>query len=146
MSVAAVFLAVGIAARRAEAAELMQPGAYEVTVNLDLPHLEGMGAAKTATICLQSSNANPTHGLLVLSENNPLGHCPASNIRTQGNELKFDVHCDGKNAAAGYATYTLEPSAFYGRIDMKMGGKNMTMSETQKGRRVGECAAEKPRS
>jgi hypothetical protein len=36
------------------------------------------------------------------------------------------------------------PSAFEGRIAMVMGGKNMTMSEVQTGRRVGSCDPSAP--
>lgn len=131
----------------------LEAGTYEVVVNLDLPHLEGMGASRTALVCVEKSGASPapspTNGLAVLSENNPLGDCPASNIRMEGDTLLFEVHCKGKNAAEGFAKYTLGREAFEGTIVMKMGGKNMTMTETQKGKRVGDCAArekDKPRS
>ena len=67
--------------------------------------------------------------------------CPASNIRAEGNAFRFEVHCEGKNAAEGFATYTLGAETFEGTIVMKMGGKNMTMTETQKGKRVGDCGA-----
>ncbi len=118
----------------------LMPGSYEVVVNLDLPHLEGMGASRTALVCVETAGASPTHGLVVLSDNNPLGKCPASNIRTEGNAFLFEVHCDGKNAAEGFAKYTLSADTFEGAIVMKMGGKNMTMTETQKGKRLGDCA------
>lgn len=130
----------------AEAAASLDNGAYEVVVNLDLPHLEGLGASRTATICVDNESKAPARGLVVLSENNPLAHCPASNVIETSTELKFEVHCEGKNAAEGHAAYTLLGDHFEGRIDMKMGGKNMTMTETQKGRRTGDCVTEKPRS
>ena len=117
----------------------IQDGLYQVVVNLDLPHLEGMGATKTSTVCISTSGANPTHGLTVLSENNPLGKCPASNLSRDGGTFKFEVHCEGKNAAEGFASYQLFPDRFQGAIVMKMGGKNMTMTETQTGKRVGTC-------
>ncbi len=144
---AAAACALLASATAAEEATLLRPGIYEVVVNLDLPHLEGMGASKTATICVEEAGRNPTRGLVVLSENNPLGRCPASNVRSEGHDFKFEVHCAGKNAAEGFASYLLQPDSFDGRIDMKMGGKNMTMSETQKGKRVGACPApDKPKS
>jgi len=130
----------GISSRAADTAPALSDGAYEVVVNLDLPHLEGMGASKTTAICVESAASNPTHGLVVLSENNPLGHCPSSNVHEEGNEIRFEVHCEGKNAAEGHALYTLLGDRFEGRIDMKMGGKNMTMTETQKGKRTGACS------
>lgn len=143
---AAVLIAApSFAADAGEQGGVLRPGSYEIVVNLDLPHLEGMGASKTVQVCITDGGVSTTHGLAVLSENNPLGRCPASNVVTEGGALTFEVHCEGKNAAEGYARYTLRGDAFEGRIDMKMGGKNMTMSETQKGKRVGDCPST-PRS
>jgi hypothetical protein len=75
----------------------------------------------------------------VLSVNNPFAGCPARNVRWSGTDLSFDIVCEGRGAAKARATYTLLPGAFEGRIAMVMGGKNMTMTEVQVGRRVGGC-------
>lgn len=143
---AAVLIAApSFAADAGEPGGVLRPGSYEIVVNLDLPHLEGMGASRTVQICIMDGGVSTTHGLAVLSENNPLGKCPASNVVTEGGTLTFEVHCAGKNAAQGNARYNLLGEAFDGRIDMKMGGKNMTMGETQKGKRMGDCPST-PRS
>lgn len=122
---------------------LMQTGSYEVQISLELPHVEDTGAKKTSMICVTGPENKDNRGLLVLSENNPLGHCPASNFHQEGDTLTFDIACPGGNAAIASAKYVLGARSFQGRISMKMGGKNMTMTETQTGRRVGDCA---PRS
>jgi hypothetical protein len=75
----------------------------------------------------------------VLSANNPLASCPAQNVEREGAELRFDIRCAGRGAAWAHAVYTLRLAAFEGLIAMVMGGKNMTMTEVQKGRRVGPC-------
>ena len=127
----------------ASAAELaaLQDGSYEVMVRLELPHVEDMGASQAATICVTSTDPGGRHGLVVLSENNPLAKCPISNMRREGDTLTFDIACPGGNAAVASAKYIVSPQRFEGRISMKMGGKNMTMTETQSGHRVGDCAA-----
>ncbi|WP_334150494.1 DUF3617 domain-containing protein [Hyphomicrobium sp.] len=119
------------------------PGAYEVEMRLELPHVEDMAVSKTATICVTDSE---THGIAVLSDNNPLTRCPASNIRHQGDTLTFDLVCEGRNQAIAWAKFTLGPDRFRGAFDMKMGGKNMTMSERQSGHRVGDCKTGAPPS
>jgi len=120
----------------------LQPGAYEVTVRLELRHV-AMAAPTVATICVRETG---TRGLMVLSENNPLARCPASDIRQDGDTLAFEIVCPGGNQAIGSARYTLAPQHFTGVIAMKMGGKNMTMTEYQDGRRIGPCeAAASPR-
>ena len=130
----------------ADEAKGLKPGTYEVAIKLELPHLEDMAASKIASICVIDNSADGTHGLVVLSENNPLGKCPASNAREDGGTLTFDIKCPGGNAAIASATYTLLGERFSARITMKMGGKNMTMTETQTGHRTGDCPATAPRS
>jgi len=117
----------------------LQPGEYEVQMRLELPHIEDMSAQKTAKVCI---TATGTHGIVVLSENNPLIRCPASNIKESGGELTFDLICEGHNQAVASAKFELFRERFAGAFDMKMGGKNMTMTERQSGKRLGDCASQ----
>jgi len=119
-------------------AAALEPGEYEVRVRLELPHLENTAATKLARICVNGGYSSAP-GLVVLSDNNPLTRCPASNIRENGGILSFDIVCPGVNAALGSAKFTIHAQGFEGAIAMKMGGKNMTMTERQSGRRVGNC-------
>jgi hypothetical protein len=118
---------------------LLTPGSYDVTVSLELPNLDDTTSKRIATLCVTSPDAAPDRGLAVLSTNNPLATCPISNIQEHGDTLTFDVTCPGINSAIASASYTLTADAFHGRITMKMGGKNMTMTEVQSGRRIGDC-------
>lgn len=117
----------------------LQAGEYEVRMRLELPHIEDMGVSKVARICVSGDTGS--HGLAVLSDNNPLGQCPVTNVRQNGQTLEFDIVCPGGNAAIGWAKYTLLGDRFEGSIPMKMGGKNMTMTELQSGRLIGPCKA-----
>jgi hypothetical protein len=124
---------------QAEDLQALQKGAYQVDVLLELPHLDGKSAKKVAIICV-TSDAGANYGLVALSDNNPLATCPATNVRQDGKTLTFDIVCEGTNAARVSAIYNLERQTFGARIAMKMGGKNMTMTETQFGHRVGDCS------
>jgi Protein of unknown function (DUF3617) len=117
---------------------LPQAGAYEVRVRLEMPNVQHR-AASTATICIPYADGTNGAPFPVLSGNNPLAKCPASNVRRDGAVLRFEILCEGRGAARAQAVYTLEPGAFEGRIAMVMGGKNMTMTEVQIGRRIGPC-------
>jgi hypothetical protein len=128
---------------RAEDAKLLTPGEYEVQMRLELPHIEDMGVSKISSICVTGA---ATHGLAVLSDNNPLARCPASNVHQDGDTLTFDLVCEGNNQAIAWAKFRLAGDHFNGAIDMKMGGKNMTMTERQSGRRVGACKTGVPPS
>jgi hypothetical protein len=134
---AALMLAAGAPAAQREA--LLQDGAYEVEVRLELPNVLSRGADSTTTICLPYADRRNGAPFPVLSSNNPLAKCPASNVERDGATLSFDIFCEGRGAAWAHAVYRLMPDAFEGRIAMVMGGKNMTMTEVQTGRRVGSC-------
>jgi Protein of unknown function (DUF3617) len=139
---ASAFMAALILAAVAQAAlreALLQDGAYEVQVRLELPNVLSRGADSTTTICLPYADGGNGAPFPVLSSNNPLAKCPASNVERDGATLTFDIVCEGRGAAWARAVYTLMPRAFEGRIAMVMGGKNMTMTEVQTGRRVGSC-------
>lgn len=138
-AVIALTLAMAPGVSAEELPRILQSGSYEVEVNLILPHIENVAANRTMTLCIRESNSAGVGGLTVLSANNPFAGCPASNIKQAGNTLAFDIVCTGSNSAKAKATYLLEPQQFQGRIAMTMGGKNMTMTETQNGRRVGDC-------
>ena len=136
-------IAAGMLAGAAQAEQketLPQAGAYEVRVRLELPNVQ-YRAASTATICIPYAGGANGAPFPVLSGNNPLASCPAGNIRRDVASLSFDILCQGRGAARGRAVYTLMPGAFEGRIAMVMGGKNMTMTEVQTGRRIGPCAS-----
>jgi hypothetical protein len=138
---ASALLAAAVASGAVQAeqgAALLQDGAYEVRVRLELPNVLSWSAtASTTTICLPYGGTNGA--LPVLSSNNPLANCPASNVQRDGATLRFDIFCEGRSAARARAVYELMPGAFEGRIAMVMGGKNMTMTEVQTGRRIGSC-------
>lgn len=110
-------------------------GTYSVEMRLDLPHLEGRTAMQRHVVCLGPSPA----ALPVLSANNPLASCPAVDLRRDGDVLTFDIVCPGSNAARAHARFIVRQQGFRGRIAMTMGGKNMTMTESQVGRRIGTC-------
>ena len=116
----------------------MRAGNYEVEVRVELPYLGDINAKTVTHVCLSADQGN-NYGMGVLSANNPLAKCPTLNIRQEKDELTFEIICEGKNEAKATAKYLLASEHFSGRITMKMGGKNMTITEIQAGRRIGVC-------
>jgi Protein of unknown function (DUF3617) len=142
--VACALMSAGVLTAVAQAepnAPLLQDGAYEVRVRLELPNVVNYAATSATTICLPYADGENGAPFPVLSSNNPLQKCPASHVQRDGATLRFDIVCEGRGAARARAVYKLMPGAFEGRIAMVMGGKNMTMTEVQTGRRVGSCDA-----
>lgn len=118
---------------------VLQSGLYEVAVTLDMGAMEDLNARKTVRICIRDDDAGGSRGLFLLSDNVQLAHCPVKNMQEAGTKLTFEIICEGIDAGRVSASYALEPQAFEGRLSMRMGGKNMTMRESQSGHRVGEC-------
>ena len=121
-------------------------GSYELTARLELPHLERWGVNKTTTICLSNSRGPDEIPVPVVSANNPFAKCSAANLIADGLTLEYDIVCPERGSARGHAVYKISTDGFSGRVAMVMGAKNMTMSEVQRGRRVGECSPAKLRS
>jgi hypothetical protein len=118
-------------------------GSYELTARLELPHLERWGVDKTTIICLSNSRRLDEIPVPVVSANNPFAKCSATNLIADGSKLEYDIVCPERGAARGHAVYKISSDAFTGHIAMVMGAKNMTMTEVQHARRVGECGPAK---
>jgi hypothetical protein len=120
----------------------LEGGAYEVTYRLEVPNVERFAIDFSKRICVSGSKSGMPRALPVLSQNNPLTKCPATAIRSVGEELTFEIHCPGRRyqSAQASAAFKLSRGHFEGRIHMIMGGKNMTFVEVQKGHRVGDCS------
>ena len=141
---AAVLLLMAAQPRLLRANSLWLPdGSYEVTARLELPHLERWGVDKTTIICLSDSQDRRQIPVPVLSANNPFAKCSAANLVADGSKLEYDIVCRERGAASGHAVYELSANTFAGRIAMVMGAKNMTMTEVQRGRRIGDCGPAK---
>jgi hypothetical protein len=118
---------------------ILQSGSYEITARLELPHLERWAVDKTAIVCLPPSIGDDEIPIPIVSANNPFAKCSAANLMTQTPKLEYDIVCPGRGAAKGHAIYILSDDTFSGRVAMVLGAKNMTMTEVQQGRRIGNC-------
>ena len=98
---------------------------------------------KITVICLSNSRRPNEIPVPVVSTNNPFVKCSATNLVADGSKLEYDIACPERGAARGHAVYELSTNAFTGRIAMVMGAKNMTMTEVQRARRIGECSSPK---
>ena len=119
---------------------LPQTGSYEFTARLELPHLERWAVDKTTIICLPPSLDDNKLPIPIVSANNPFAKCSAANLTRQTPKLEYDIVCPGRGAAKGHAIYIISEDIFSGRVAMILGAKNMTMTEVQQARRIGDCS------
>jgi hypothetical protein len=117
----------------------LQMGAYEITVRLELPHLERWAIDQTTRVCLTTPKVGGEIPVPVLSANTPFAKCSAANLVIDGTTFQYDIVCPERGAAKAHATYTLAPDNFAGRVAIVTGAKNMTMTEVQRARRIGDC-------
>jgi hypothetical protein len=131
---AATSLSLGSAAPVAVAS-----GEYDLTTQTVLPHLEeALRYATTRTRqCLQDPDATAMFPLL---QHQAFTGCslvpgpPASAGRV------FTLRCLNPEAATGSAVFEVDAGNVAAVLEIKMGGKNMTLSQRVQGRRVGACA------
>lgn len=116
-----------------------QPGAYEVRIQVEIPNVNAWAWSTTTRICVVDAATATDLPIPVLSPNNPFAGCDATTIARSDAVLSYAIACEGREAPRAQATYALLPSGFSGRIDMVLGGKNMTMRELQLGHRLGAC-------
>ncbi len=130
----------------AEPAQL-EDGLYEVQFRLELPHLETHAVDRTATICVDQREPKPHRPPVpLLSQNDIFADCEIENAQKETTGFSYDITCTGRGSARATATYVTAPDHFKSRIVIVQGAKNMTMTEVQKGRRLGDCGRSGPDS
>lgn len=117
----------------------LSSGRYAIDFSLELPHLERYAVTRSTTRCVDLSTLVDGAPLPVLSGNKVFEQCSVENVRQGAGKLAYDIVCKGRAAARAVATYDLKPDRFRGRVAMVLGAKNMTMTEVQTGRRLGQC-------
>jgi hypothetical protein len=115
------------------------PGLYEIEVRLGLPNVLEVGPPTRLTRCLTRPEIESGQAFFVRSEN-PLRACALTDHTATGGAVRYRIRCPGPNAASADAEFETTAAGYRGVIRMVMGGKNMTMSETQVAVRIGDCA------
>jgi hypothetical protein len=116
-----------------------QSGNYEVTARLEMPHLKRWSVDKTTIVCLRDSRSSKIP-IPVLSANNPFAKCAASNLVIDVPKLEYDIVCP-ESCQGACRLRVFSPHIV--RL-CRDGAKNMTMTEIQHGRRIGECSPRSP--
>jgi hypothetical protein len=127
------------AATASDAADLaLPPGLYQVEVRIGLPNVQDVAAPLLVTRCVSPDDLKSGQAFFVLSDN-PLKHCGLVDYQTTDSAALYRIVCPGPNKGNAVAVFDTKGSTYRGTIRMNMGGKNMTMSETQAGKRIGDC-------
>ncbi|HZP94378.1 MAG TPA: DUF3617 family protein [Burkholderiales bacterium] len=114
------------------------PGLYRVEVRIALPNVQDTTAPTVLTRCVSGSDLQSGQAFFVLSDN-PLRKCDLLDYQMNADKAVYRIACPGPNKGSAVAVFDTTATTYRGSIKMNMGGKNMTMSETQLGNRIGDC-------
>ena len=117
---------------------LLTPGLYRVEVRISLPNVQDTAAPVVLTRCVTPGDLQSGQAFFVLSDN-PLKNCDLLDYEVTADTAVYRITCPGPNRGSAVAVFDTTGISYRGTIKMNMGAKNMTMSETQVGRRVGDC-------
>jgi hypothetical protein len=114
-------------------------GEYDLTTQTVLPHLEEAlrYATTRARQCLHEADATSIFPLL---RHQAFTGCALVPRAQASDGLHFTLHCANPEAASGSAVFEIDAGRISALLDLKMGGKNMTLSQRITGPRVGPCA------
>ena len=130
---------VALAATGSGAADLLlKPGLYQVEVRIGLPNVQNAAPPLVVTRCVGADNLKSGQAFFILSDN-PLKRCQLVDYQATADAALYRIVCAGPNKGSAVGVFDTKGTSYRGTIKMNMGGKNMTMSETQAGKRIGDC-------
>lgn len=123
---------------QAQAAQPLTPGAYELTTETVMPHLEEAlrYATTRETRCLGELDLRAAFPIL---RHDSLKGCTLDESSRDEGELRYLLHCAGSSGSSGEAVWQVGANRLIGRLEVKLGGKNMTFSQRVSARLLGAC-------
>jgi len=98
---------------------------YDITTETGMPHLEE--SLRYATVrqrrCLDPADLSRAFWML---DDVSLRDCRLERKAQAQDGARYDLRCDGGHGTTGSAQWQIEPEQLSGKLDVKLGGKNMT--------------------
>ncbi len=123
---------------QARAAESMPMKLYEITTETGMPHLENnlRYADTREKRCLSQQDLATAFPIL---QHHSLQRGKLDNETHVADTLTYLLSCEAAHGKTGTAQWNLGKNQIAGRLDVRMGGKNMTFYQRVTARPVGEC-------
>jgi len=114
------------------------PQLYDLTTETTMPHLEDNLRYTTTTQrqCLALSDFSTAFPIL---RHPALDGCRLEREQQQPDSLSYQLICTGRHGTTGSAVWHLGDHRVRGTLDVKLGGKNMTFSQTITAIPLGKC-------
>lgn len=132
---AALFLATDARAQSGNPAPAMQPGFWEITIQMVEPSVV---PASTSTVCISPTEAHPEPPKMGRN-----GDCRVLTLPAQANEVAYTVRCD-KSKRSTTARFTYYGDHYEGYAIDKAYAVDVRI--TYSGKRIGECDAAQSQS
>jgi hypothetical protein len=133
LSVISALTAVSLPASETTPARL-----YALTTETGMPHLE-----ENLRYAVTRENRCLTGGDLVsaftILKSAPLAGCKLRHERRQDDAVSYLLVCDGGHGTTGTASWRVGEQATVGTLNVKLGGKNMTLFQRVTAKPLGRC-------
>jgi hypothetical protein len=126
------------AAPAVEVSDLDVARLFAVTVETGMPHLEENLRYTTTheNRCLARADLSTVFPVLA----HPiLAGCRLSDDGPNDGGMAYHLVCQNGHGTTGHARWTMSAGTLRGRFDVKLGGKNMTFSQTVTAVTIGSC-------
>ena len=122
----------------AGAGETMSPRLYEIITETAMPHLEEnlRYATTREQRCLEQNGLLSAFSVL---QSAALKDCRLDQESRQQDVVTYALVCEGGHGTTGHATWQLGPTQSIGTLNVKLGGKNMTLSQRVTARMLRAC-------
>jgi hypothetical protein len=122
----------------ASAQQPFAPRLYEVATETGMPHLEeNLRYATThSKLCIGPAQLATAFPIL---QHEALRGCKLDHERSIASSVQLLLTCESGNSTTGAAEWQVDELGIRGKLDVKLGGKNMTFYQGVSGRSVGEC-------
>lgn len=113
------------------------PGVYEISAQTVMPNLEAM--RRNTVTHKQCLNGEKLTLLFPVMSQRALTSCDLGYVNRVDDVFRFTLNCADARVATGTAELRMTPDQLVGKLNVKMGGKNMTFSQLVKAKRTADC-------
>jgi hypothetical protein len=131
-------LAITLMCARVAASDAPAAGLYDVTVETSMPHLDEnlRHTIERGQRCLK---AEEVFTIFPVLRHPSLAGCKLRDERRHDNIATLTLMCKAGDATTGHASWRFATRQLAGRLDVKLGGKNMTFYQRATLERLSDC-------
>jgi hypothetical protein len=131
-------LLIGLAATCVRASETVPLRRYKMITETGMPHLEEnlRYTVTHETRCLTAEALSSAFPMLAYTS---LAGCMLRDERAEADIVSYRLVCEGNHGTTGNATWRRAERVSYGTLNVKLGGKNMTVFQRITATDMGEC-------